>query len=116
VSRRERLVLAAHGFYRHLLSPFLHTAAGATGACRFQPSCSEYAAIAVSEYGVLRGGWMALRRLLRCHPFHRGGFDPVPAKTELTRALGHRQLPLREAALIHSHTSHTTDRKQFWQR
>jgi uncharacterized protein len=58
-----------------------------TGACRFQPTCSEYAAIAVSEYGIARGGWMALRRLLRCHPFHRGGFDPVPANNS-SRACG----------------------------
>jgi uncharacterized protein len=46
--------------------------------CRFQPSCSEYAHQAVVRYGVARGGWMAVRRLGRCHPFHPGGFDPVP--------------------------------------
>jgi putative membrane protein insertion efficiency factor len=45
--------------------------------CRFQPTCSEYAAQAITRYGALRGGAMALRRLLRCHPFHPGGFDPV---------------------------------------
>ena len=46
--------------------------------CRFQPSCSEYGYQAVARYGVVRGGWMALRRLGRCHPFNPGGFDPVP--------------------------------------
>jgi uncharacterized protein len=46
-------------------------------ACRFVPTCSEYAMEAVERYGVLRGGWMAMARLLRCHPFARGGHDPV---------------------------------------
>jgi uncharacterized protein len=47
-------------------------------SCRFQPSCSEYAYEAVARYGVWRGGWMAIRRLGRCHPFNPGGYDPVP--------------------------------------
>ncbi|HVT97721.1 MAG TPA: membrane protein insertion efficiency factor YidD [Acidobacteriaceae bacterium] len=64
--------------YKQAVSPSLH--AIAPGACRFQPTCSEYAAIAVAEHGMLRGGLMALGRLLRCHPLSRGGFDPVPAK------------------------------------
>lgn len=64
--------------YKAAVSPALHMIAGCSGACRFQPTCSEYAAIAVSEYGVLRGGVMAVGRILRCHPLHRGGFDPVP--------------------------------------
>ena len=46
-------------------------------ACRFVPTCSEYALEAVQKYGALRGSWMGLRRLLKCHPFHPGGFDPV---------------------------------------
>ncbi|MBV8115171.1 MAG: membrane protein insertion efficiency factor YidD [Silvibacterium sp.] len=76
---RARLLSVLLGAYKYALSPFLHAASGAAGACRFQPTCSEYAAIAVSEYGIARGGWMAIHRLLRCHPFCRGGFDPVPA-------------------------------------
>jgi uncharacterized protein len=79
VRLRDRFIAASLATYKFTLSPFLHVVSGVTGACRFQPTCSEYAAIAVSEYGIARGGWMALRRLLRCHPFHRGGFDPVPA-------------------------------------
>lgn len=57
--------------YQLALSPWLPP------ACRYSPTCSEYAIQAVRKFGVGRGGWMALRRLARCHPFHRGGFDPV---------------------------------------
>ena len=61
--------------YQLLLSPF------AGGACRFHPTCSEYALTAVQEHGALRGLWLALRRVSRCHPLGRSGFDPVPPRT-----------------------------------
>ncbi|MEW6208828.1 MAG: membrane protein insertion efficiency factor YidD [Acidobacteriota bacterium] len=57
--------------YKLLLSPLLPP------ACRFTPTCSEYAMEAIEKYGALRGMYMGVRRLLRCHPFHPGGYDPV---------------------------------------
>jgi putative membrane protein insertion efficiency factor len=65
------LVLRAIRLYQWGLSPFLGS------NCRYYPTCSHYAYEAVERYGVARGGWMALRRLSRCHPFHPGGYDPV---------------------------------------
>ena len=59
--------------YRLLLSPFFGT------RCRFYPTCSAYAREAIETHGTVRGSWLALRRLLKCHPWHAGGVDPVPA-------------------------------------
>jgi len=68
------LVLAALRLYKRWVSPLLPS------ACRFHPTCSEYMMEAVSRHGVLRGLWMGLRRIGRCHPFHAGGLDPVPSR------------------------------------
>lgn len=68
----SRLVVALIKGYQLLVSPLLGQ------RCRFYPSCSAYAATAISRYGLLRGGWLAVRRIARCHPWNPGGYDPVP--------------------------------------
>ncbi len=77
---RARAVETLLFAYKNILSPMLHAIPGVSGACRFQPTCSEYAAIAIAEHGLGRGTMMALARLARCHPLHRGAFDPVPPR------------------------------------
>lgn len=71
-SLAARAMLGTLRGYKQHLSPSLPP------ACRFLPSCSEYAMQAVERFGALRGGYLATRRLLRCHPLHKGGYDPVP--------------------------------------
>jgi putative membrane protein insertion efficiency factor len=68
---RRTLVGLIRG-YQKFISPALPP------ACRFYPSCSQYAIEAIARHGALRGSWLAARRLARCHPFHPGGVDPVP--------------------------------------
>lgn len=68
----KRVMLALLRFYKREISPML------PDACRFRPTCSEYAMQAIQKYGALKGGYLAIRRILRCHPFHPGGYDPVP--------------------------------------
>lgn len=68
----ERLLIALLRFYKRWLSPLLGP------RCRFHPTCSEYAMQAIARFGALRGSWLAVRRILRCHPLHPGGHDPVP--------------------------------------
>ncbi len=69
----KTLLLALIRFYQKFISPAF------PARCRYCPTCSAYAAEAIQKYGALKGGWLALRRLLRCHPFHKGDyFDPVP--------------------------------------
>lgn len=70
----KRVVIAPIQAYRRYVSPFLPR------SCRFSPTCSAYAIKAIRRHGVARGGWLALRRLSRCHPWHPGGFDPVPKR------------------------------------
>jgi uncharacterized protein len=72
--RVGRALLAAVGFYQRAISPALPP------RCRFAPTCSAYAAEAIAVHGAGRGTWLALRRLLKCAPWHPGGFDPVPPR------------------------------------
>jgi len=67
-----RGAVAVLDFYKRFLSPLLPR------ACRFEPTCSVYAREAITRHGLGRGLWLAVRRILRCNPFHRGGLDPVP--------------------------------------
>ncbi len=68
----KSLFLTLIRFYRRWISPALPP------SCRFYPSCSEYTYQAIEKYGALRGGWMGVRRIVRCNPWNPGGYDPVP--------------------------------------
>ena len=68
----KTLVLSVIKLYQNTFSSVLPS------TCRFEPSCSHYTYEAIDRYGLLKGGWMALKRLGRCHPFNPGGYDPVP--------------------------------------
>nr|WP_199203612.1 membrane protein insertion efficiency factor YidD [Sporosarcina sp. P34] len=66
-------------FYQKFISPL------SPPSCRFHPTCSHYAVEAMETHGALKGSWLAVMRILKCHPFHKGGFDPVPPKKSETK-------------------------------
>lgn len=68
----KRLVLACIRFYKRFISPALPP------SCRFEPTCSVYTYQAIEKYGVMKGGWLGVKRIARCHPLNPGGYDPVP--------------------------------------
>lgn len=68
----QKILIGLIRFYQQGISPYFPP------CCRYTPTCSQYALEAVRKYGALKGGYLALRRILRCHPFHPGGYDPVP--------------------------------------
>ena len=68
----SQYALEAIRFYRRHISP------ARPPCCRYIPTCSQYAIEAIEKYGAIKGGWLAFRRILRCNPFHKGGYDPVP--------------------------------------
>ncbi|MGB8433329.1 MAG: membrane protein insertion efficiency factor YidD [Burkholderiales bacterium] len=80
----RRILIAIVQVYRYALSPLLGQ------HCRFYPSCSAYAVEALERHGTVRGSWLAVRRLACCHPWHHGGFDPVPPPEGARDGLSHR--------------------------
>jgi uncharacterized protein len=78
-SSAARALIYVIQLYRHMVSPLRPP------ACRFMPTCSEYAVDALTEYGVVKGGWLAAVRLLKCGPWHRGGWDPIPERRDGTQ-------------------------------
>lgn len=87
LSLAQRLALLPVRAYRRFLSPLK-----ASPSCRFHPTCSKYAVDAITQHGVLKGSVLALRRVLKCHPFHPGGFDPVPSVRTQRDASRHETL------------------------
>lgn len=68
----KRLMIGLIRFYQYAISPLMGR------SCRYYPTCSEYTAEAIKKHGALKGGWMGTKRICRCHPWHPGGYDPVP--------------------------------------
>lgn len=79
MSLPQRAIVFLIQMYRVIFTP-VKVALGVDGCCRFRPTCSKYAEIAVCEHGACRGAWLAAGRLLKCHPFGPSGYDPVPSK------------------------------------
>ena len=73
----RQILIALIKLYRYAISPYL------APSCRYTPTCSSYAIEAVQRFGILRGSWLAIRRIGRCHPWHEAGYDPVPDNTRL---------------------------------
>jgi putative membrane protein insertion efficiency factor len=89
-----RILLGTLAFYKRWLSPAVHSLT--PGGCRYLPTCSEYAAVAIATHGPWRGMGLAIWRVLRCHPFARGGLDEVPPrfrKARRPRTFLHKPLP-----------------------
>ena len=96
----QALLLALIRAYRYILSPWIGQ------QCRFTPTCSVYAMQAIEAYGAARGSWLALKRLLRCHPLCRGGHDPVPGLDPEPPLEGSAQRPHTEAGLQQDDQTH----------
>lgn len=89
--------------YQLCISPFI------ASRCRFYPSCSHYALEALEHHGALRGSWMSIKRLLRCHPFNEGGFDPVPVSAAKTAVKTLKAQTCTDDHCDHQHDLSATD-------
>jgi uncharacterized protein len=76
----KKLLIFFIRFYQIFISPLKPP------TCRFYPTCSHYGLEAVKRFGAIKGGWLTIKRILKCHPFHPGGFDPVPEKQENSKS------------------------------
>jgi len=74
----RKIISGIIGFYRYVISPIIGP------SCRYTPTCSEYSQEAVMRFGVIKGGWLSIKRILSCHPWGNSGYDPVPEKNEDT--------------------------------
>lgn len=90
--------------YQVVLSPFIGN------QCRFHPTCSHYALEAIEHYGAVRGSWMALRRIGRCHPFNPGGMDPVPPRDSGNQTSPGRPHPLTGKNSMHTQARHSDEK------
>lgn len=79
----KHILIALIKFYRYFLSPYIGS------SCRFHPTCSVYALEAIEKYGAAKGSWLGIKRLLRCHPFSPGGYDPVPGTEQSDISCNH---------------------------
>lgn len=82
----KKLFLSIIRIYQRFISPMTPP------TCRFYPTCSEYTKEAIEVYGAFKGGYMGVKRILKCHPFHEGGFDPVPLKKTNIHIIIHKQI------------------------
>lgn len=80
----SRAAAVTFWFYKRCISPLVHVVA--SSGCRYLPTCSEYAYTALVRFGVWRGGWLAVKRLMRCHPWGKSGLDPVPERVSGLKA------------------------------
>ncbi|WP_167629614.1 membrane protein insertion efficiency factor YidD [Listeria valentina] len=79
----KKILVGLIGLYRKFISPLTPP------SCRFSPTCSEYGIEAIQTHGALKGSYLTIRRILKCHPFHKGGFDPVPKKKSASHSEHH---------------------------
>jgi putative membrane protein insertion efficiency factor len=104
VALPARIALLLVRGYQRFVSPMLPP------ACRFTPSCSHYACACLADHGFVRGSWLTLRRLARCHPWHPGGYDPPPPAVDVDRHAGALGFDMPRTTPVPSHDSRESSR------